>query len=194
MLRTRSLACNGQHLVLGGRCGCEQLRHRLIRNMSLRELENVIERAVVLCNEPRIETKHLPAAVVPQAERDGSPPIPGSTIHDLERYAILKTLEACGGSTSKAAMILGVSTRKIQYKLHEYGAPEGTAEPPVAGPVTVAADAAAMRGGLPLSLGNGHGGLEDGFGLAVIAELADDVRISRTSAGLSVCMSWPSSV
>ena len=64
-----------------------------------------------------------------------------------------------------------------------HGAPEGTAEPPVAGPVTVAADAAAMRGGLPLSLGNGHGGLEDGFGLAVIAELADDVRISRTSAG-----------
>jgi DNA-binding NtrC family response regulator len=96
---------------------------------NVRELENVIERAVVLCNEPRIETKHLPAAVVPQAERDGSPPIPGSTIHDLERYAILKTLEACGGSTSKAAMILGVSTRKIQYKLHEYGAPEGTAEP-----------------------------------------------------------------
>src|ERR1700679_3304614 len=42
MLRTRLLACNGQHLVLGGRCGCEQLRHRLIGNMSLRELKNVI--------------------------------------------------------------------------------------------------------------------------------------------------------
>ena len=40
----------------------------------------------------------------------------------MERYAIMKTLEACGGSTSKAAMVLGVSTRKIQYKLHEYGA------------------------------------------------------------------------
>ena len=38
------------------------------------------------------------------------------------RYAILKTLEACGGSTSKAATVLGVSPRKIQYKLHEYGA------------------------------------------------------------------------
>ena len=50
------------------------------------------------------------------------PPIPGSTIQDLERYAILKTLESCGGSTSKAAMLLGTSTRKIQYKLHEYGA------------------------------------------------------------------------
>ena len=56
----------------------------------------------------------------------GPPPIPGSTIQDLERYAILKTLEACGGSTSKAASILGVSPRKIQYKLHEYsGGPSG---------------------------------------------------------------------
>jgi DNA-binding NtrC family response regulator len=90
---------------------------------NVRELENVIERAVVLCNESRIEVKHLPATLVPQAEREGTPPIPGSTIQDLEKYAILKTLEACGGSTSKAAMILGVSTRKIQYKLHEYGAP-----------------------------------------------------------------------
>ncbi len=93
---------------------------------NVRELENVIERAVVLCNESRIEVKHLPATLVPQAEREGTPPIPGSTIQDLEKYAILKTLEACGGSTSKAAMILGVSTRKIQYKLHEYGAPPGT--------------------------------------------------------------------
>jgi serine/threonine-protein kinase RsbW len=41
--------------------------------------------------------------------------------------------------------------------------------------------------------GNGHGGLQDGLGLAVIAELADDVKISRTPAGISVSMSWPSS-
>jgi anti-sigma regulatory factor (Ser/Thr protein kinase) len=48
-------------------------------------------------------------------------------------------------------------------------------------------------GGLPSAQANGQIGLEDGFGLAVIAELADDVRISRTPAGISVCMSWPSS-
>ncbi|HEY2577884.1 MAG TPA: ATP-binding protein [Streptosporangiaceae bacterium] len=40
---------------------------------------------------------------------------------------------------------------------------------------------------------NGQSGLQDGFGLAVIAELADDVKISRTPAGISVAMSWPSS-
>ena len=95
---------------------------------NVRELENVIERAVVLCDSShasQIEARHLPASLNPESEREGTPPIPGSTIHDLERYAIMKTLETCGGSTSKAAMILGMSPRKIQYKLHEYagGAP-----------------------------------------------------------------------
>jgi len=92
---------------------------------NVRELENVIERAVVLCDAPQVDVRHLPASLVPAEQRDGAPPIPGSTIQDLERYAILKTLEACGGSTSKAANILGVSPRKIQYKLHEYsGGPQ----------------------------------------------------------------------
>jgi DNA-binding NtrC family response regulator len=96
---------------------------------NVRELENVVERAVVLCDGPQIERKHLPASVVPSEDRGGAPPIPGSTIAELERYAILKTLEACGGSTSRAATVLGVSPRKIQYKLHEYGAPAGEDDP-----------------------------------------------------------------
>ena len=41
---------------------------------------------------------------------------------ELERYAILETLKATGGSTSKAAEMLGISARKIQYRLHEYNA------------------------------------------------------------------------
>jgi serine/threonine-protein kinase RsbW len=48
------------------------------------------------------------------------------------------------------------------------------------------------RGERPAA-GNGQTGLQDGFGLAVIAELADDVRISHTPAGVSVRMSWPAS-
>jgi DNA-binding NtrC family response regulator len=85
----------------------------------------VIERAVVLCDAPQIDVRHLPPSLVPADQRGGPPPIPGTTIQDLERYAILKTLEACGGSTSKAANILGVSPRKIQYKLHEYSSGPG---------------------------------------------------------------------
>jgi DNA-binding NtrC family response regulator len=87
---------------------------------NVRELENAMERAVVLCDGPRIELRHLPASLNAGASEDAAPRIPGSTIYDLERYAILKTLEACKGSTSKAATILGISPRKIQYKLHEY--------------------------------------------------------------------------
>jgi DNA-binding NtrC family response regulator len=90
---------------------------------NVRELENVVERAVVLCDGARIERKHLPPTVAPSDARGGPPRIPGSTIAELERYAILTTLEACGGSTSKAATVLGVSPRKIQYKLHEYEDP-----------------------------------------------------------------------
>ena len=96
---------------------------------NVRELENAIERAVVLCDRCSVESRHLPASVVPTEQRDGMPPIPGSSIADLERWAILKTLEACGGSTSKAATVLGVSARKIQYKLHEYGQPEADETP-----------------------------------------------------------------
>ena len=99
---------------------------------NVRELENAVERAVVLCNGARIEREHLPDAMTP-TPISGSPRIPGTSIAELERYAIMRTLEACGGSTSRAAAILGISSRKIQYKLREYadGAPPEPALPEV---------------------------------------------------------------
>ncbi|HEY1557474.1 MAG TPA: response regulator [Kofleriaceae bacterium] len=57
------------------------------------------------------------------------PPIPGSTLDEIERYAILESLKATRGSTSKAAEMLGISVRTIQYRLHEYNAKPGAAEP-----------------------------------------------------------------
>lgn len=87
---------------------------------NVRELENAIERAVVLAHGGSIELAHLPTTVIPEARRDEMPRVPGASIADIERFAILRTLEACGGSTSKAATILGISARKIQYKMHEY--------------------------------------------------------------------------
>ncbi len=88
---------------------------------NVRELENVVERAVVLGDGALIEPRHLPSSIVPEETAPAHlPPIPGATIYDLEKYAILTTLEALGGSTSRAATVLGISARKIQYKLHEY--------------------------------------------------------------------------
>ena len=48
------------------------------------------------------------------------PLVPGASLRELERFTLLETLEQVGGSTTKAAKILGISPRKIQYRLNEY--------------------------------------------------------------------------
>ena len=54
--------------------------------------------------------------------------VPGASLYDIEREAILRTLEMVNGSTSRAAEVLGISVRKIQYRLKEYAgeAPKGS--------------------------------------------------------------------
>jgi DNA-binding NtrC family response regulator len=88
---------------------------------NVRELENAVERAVVVCKKPRIGVEDFIASIASANKRpDGMPEIPGSKMEDIERYAILKTLEMTGGSTSRAAEILGISPRTIQYRLQQY--------------------------------------------------------------------------
>jgi two-component system response regulator HydG len=89
---------------------------------NVRELENAIERAVVLCEGAEIGAGDLPSVLA--SSRPGAVRIPGSTMAEIERHAILSTLEAAGGSTVKAARLLGVSVRTIQYRLRDYGAGE----------------------------------------------------------------------
>jgi two-component system NtrC family response regulator len=92
---------------------------------NVRELENAIERAVVLTGEPVLTPSHFPTlrprgAAEGAAATAGGVSIPGSTLEAIEREAILRTLEAVDGSTSRAAALLDISPRKIQYKLKEY--------------------------------------------------------------------------
>ena len=102
------------------------LRHPWPGNV--RELENAVERAVVLSSEPVLQTTHFPTlrpAASTSSPVSASTPasgirIPGSTLADIEREAILRTLESANGSTSRAANVLQISARKIQYKLKEY--------------------------------------------------------------------------
>jgi two-component system response regulator HydG len=97
---------------------------------NVRELENAIERAVVLCDGNEIDDELLPNGAGTHAELDGIS-VPGATIAELEKYAILKTLEAVDGSSVRAAELLDISVRTIQYRMHEYGlAKERNSSPP----------------------------------------------------------------
>jgi two-component system NtrC family response regulator/two-component system response regulator HydG len=91
---------------------------------NVRELENAVERAVVLCTGSELTGDDLPASLRgprPQDRGNGGL-IPGATMFEIEKEAILRTLEVVNGSTSRAAEILGISVRKIQYRLKEYAA------------------------------------------------------------------------
>jgi len=82
------------------------------------ELAQVLSQAQAQTHSGVIRAEHLS---LPARKDHRRPTIPGATLEDIERFAILQTLEAQGGSTSRAARVLGISVRKIQYKLHEYG-------------------------------------------------------------------------
>jgi two-component system response regulator HydG len=86
---------------------------------NVRALENAIERAVVLCEGPLVDAEDLPFESSPEIH--GALRIPGATMAEIERFAITKTLESTEGSTTKAADILDISVRTIQYRLQEYG-------------------------------------------------------------------------
>ncbi|MBC7976504.1 MAG: sigma-54-dependent Fis family transcriptional regulator [Myxococcales bacterium] len=97
------------------------LAHRWPGNV--RELENAVERAVVMCERACIQDQDLPFEVA--ASIRGAVRVPGATMADIERWAILTTLAAVDGSTAKTAEILDISIRTVQYRIHEYAS-----EPP----------------------------------------------------------------
>jgi DNA-binding NtrC family response regulator len=95
---------------------------------NVRELENAIERAVVLTTTDAIDVEQLPALTSSSRVDDISVLVPGVTLAELERAAILQALEAARGSTQAAADMLGISRRKIQYRLKEWGTPSEEAD------------------------------------------------------------------
>ena len=87
---------------------------------NVRELENVIERAVIMTHNKEILPKHLSSLQSDTGKSQDTGFVVGRSMNDIEREVILKTLESVNGSTKKAAEILKISLRKIQYKLKEY--------------------------------------------------------------------------
>jgi len=88
---------------------------------NVRELEHAVEHAVVMAQGRRVMPHDLPEAVVRPPPDPLEVAIPGSTLAEIERAAILKSLMAVGGSATRAAAMLGISKSKIYYRLRDYG-------------------------------------------------------------------------
>ncbi|MBE0569731.1 MAG: sigma-54-dependent Fis family transcriptional regulator [Deltaproteobacteria bacterium] len=93
--------------------GVELLRNRPWRG-NIRELENVIRRAVLLCRGNSIGVEDL------LFDDPDEPSGFNGKIRDMEKDLILRTLKDVGGNKAKAASILGVTVRTIRNKLNEY--------------------------------------------------------------------------
>jgi DNA-binding NtrC family response regulator len=87
---------------------------------NIRELKNAVERAVMLADGDMLDLPDFSFLAIDDEERPLQFKLPGATIQEIEKEAILRTLDHAGGSTTAAAKILNMSVRKIQYKLKEY--------------------------------------------------------------------------
>ena len=87
---------------------------------NIREMRNVIERALILAGESRhVTAQHLPSelARVPDADSASAEPTTNLTLAELERRHIARVLAECGGNRSQAARILGISRVGLYKKL-----------------------------------------------------------------------------
>ena len=89
---------------------------------NIRQLRNLMERLVITVKDPVIEPHHLPEEI--QASREDARTMVvtlGSALKAIEREAIRRTLTEVTNHREKAAKLLGISLRALQYKIKEYG-------------------------------------------------------------------------
>ena len=87
---------------------------------NVRELENIIERAVLVCDEDTILSVHLPASL--QRQEPGASAASGlaAQVENLERELITEALRQTRGNQSQAAQSLDTSLRILGYKIKQY--------------------------------------------------------------------------
>jgi two-component system response regulator FlrC len=87
---------------------------------NIRELENMVERWLVLYQGGFLTTSHLflneGTAVLPPASLGK----PSMSVREMERALIMETLRAMNGNRTQAAKVLGISLRTLRNKLREY--------------------------------------------------------------------------
>ncbi len=105
---------------------------------NVRELENAVERAVVLARADVIDVEDLPLALQGAADVAAAQPGPDSLparVEALERQLIEEALSRAGGVQTRAAELLGIGERALRYKLRKLGLKGdggGQADPPPA--------------------------------------------------------------
>ena len=91
---------------------------------NVRELENAVERAMVVAQEPEIrEADFVFKTVVP----NGGP----KSLEDIEKAHILRVLEQCGWNQTRAAEVLGIDRVTLHHKIKRYGWRKPVGEKPV---------------------------------------------------------------
>lgn len=88
---------------------------------NVRELENYIERAVVVAKNKILAPAEFPRELTLPVEAAQADLQVGQSLANLERNLILKTLASYDNNQTKAADVLGISTRTLRNKLKEYG-------------------------------------------------------------------------
>jgi two-component system response regulator PilR (NtrC family) len=97
---------------------------------NVRELENVIERAVALTRGEWIELEALPPTVVERSAEGANVQLPTGGVQldhlvaDYERGLLLEALRRAGGVKKRAAQLLGISFRSFRYRLEKLGLDE----------------------------------------------------------------------
>ena len=95
---------------------------------NVRELENIIERAVVIAREDVISVEDLPfreSKGETAENRKAEEGLLRGSIEELERNLIAEAMEKAGDHQSRAAELLGISERMLRYKLKKYGLKAG---------------------------------------------------------------------
>ncbi len=93
---------------------------------NVRELENLVERAVVLCRGQLITSRDLPFHLKEGKGESTVMTFPSNLslprqLEELEKHLIQKGLQEAGGIQTRAAEKLGISERVLRYKLQKYG-------------------------------------------------------------------------
>jgi two-component system response regulator PilR (NtrC family) len=103
---------------------------KLLKNFhwkgNVRELENIIERIVLLCDSEVIGAEHLPEEIGSGSKTEKVMVPPGGIdfeklMEDTEKAYLLKALEKTNGVKTEAAKLLNLTFRSFRHKLKKYG-------------------------------------------------------------------------